>query len=87
MIGRCGGEGSACGQLCPTSMSATKDGVRGRGWGLPGLGFPSGHALPQPLGVRGQVVDQLPADLVGGLDGVRILQDAAEQRVCSQSKM
>lgn len=68
-------------------MSATKDGVRGRGRGLPGLGFPSGHALPQPLGVRGQVVDQLPADLVGGLDGVRILQDAAEQRVCSQSKM
>lgn len=31
--------------------------------------------------MRGQVVDQLPADLIGGLDGVCILQDAAEESV------
>lgn len=74
-------------QLQRVDIGGWGSGARGRGWGLPGLGFPSGHALPQPLGVRGQVVDQLPADLVGGLDGVRILQDAAEQRVSPQSKM
>lgn len=40
----------------------------------PGLGLPPGYALFGPLGVRGQVVDQLAADLVGGLDGVVLLQ-------------
>lgn len=45
---------------------------------LPGLGFPSGHALPQPLGVRSQVVDQLSADLIRGLDGVGVLQNRAD---------
>lgn len=40
----------------------------------PGLRLPPGHALSCPLGVRGQVVNELPADLVGGLEGVRLLQ-------------
>lgn len=34
----------------------------------PGLGLPPGYTLFRPLGVRGQVIDQLAADLVGGLD-------------------
>lgn len=34
----------------------------------PGLRLPPGHALFGPLGVGSQVVDQLPADLVGGLE-------------------
>lgn len=34
----------------------------------PGLGLPPGHALFGPLGVGRQVVDQLAADLVGGLE-------------------
>lgn len=46
---------------------------------LPGLGFPSGHALPQPLGVWSQVVDQLSADLIRGLDGVGVLQNRQTQ--------
>lgn len=60
--------------------------------GLPGLGFPSGHALPQPLGVRGQVVDQLPADLIRGLYGVCILCNGADgvmkhflQQICQMN--
>lgn len=40
----------------------------------PGLGLPPGYALFCPLGVRGQMIDQLAADLVGGLDGVVLLQ-------------
>lgn len=40
----------------------------------PGLRLPPGHALSRPLGVRGQVVNQLAADLVGGLEGVSLLQ-------------
>ena len=39
----------------------------------PGLRLPPGHALSRPLGVRGQVVNQLAADLVGGLGGVSLL--------------
>lgn len=31
---------------------------------LPHLGLPAGHPVPVPLGVRGQVVNQLPADPV-----------------------
>lgn len=34
----------------------------------PGLRLPPGDALSRPLGVRGQVEDQLAADLVGGLE-------------------
>lgn len=34
----------------------------------PGLRLPPGDALFGPLGVGRQVVDQLPADLVGGLE-------------------
>lgn len=34
----------------------------------PCLRLPPGHALFGPLGVGSQVVDQLPADLVGGLE-------------------
>lgn len=40
----------------------------------PGLRLPPGHALSSPLGVRGQVVNELAADLVGGLEGVSLLQ-------------
>lgn len=40
----------------------------------PGLRLPPGHTLSCPLGVRGQVVNQLTADLVGGLDRVGLLQ-------------
>lgn len=31
----------------------------------PGLGFSPGHSFPEPLGVRGQVVDELSADFIG----------------------
>lgn len=40
----------------------------------PGLRLPPGYALSRPLGVRGQVVDELAADLVGGLEGISLLQ-------------
>ena len=30
----------------------------------PGLSLPSGHALSRPLGVRGQVIGELSADLL-----------------------
>lgn len=40
----------------------------------PGLRLPPGHALSRPLGVRGQVVNQLAADLVSGLERVGLLQ-------------
>lgn len=40
----------------------------------PGLRLPPGHALSRPLGVRGQVINQLAADLVGGLKRVSLLQ-------------
>lgn len=49
--------------------------------GLPGLGFPSGHALPQPLWVRGQVVDQLSANLIRRLNGVCVLRETVEGRL------
>lgn len=49
--------------------------------GLPGLGFLSGHALPQPLRVRGQVVDQLSANLIRRLYGVCILGNRAKRCV------
>lgn len=39
----------------------------------PGLRLPSGHALSCPLGVWGQVVNQLAADLVGGLYRISLL--------------
>lgn len=46
----------ACGRLCPNSMSATeieispaRHGLMSGHKSLPCLGFPSGHALPQPL--------------------------------------
>lgn len=41
---------------------------------LPGLRLPPGHVLSAPLGVRGQVIDQLPADLLSGLESIRLLQ-------------
>lgn len=44
----------------------------------PGLRLPPGYALLRPLGVRGQVVDQLAADLVGGLDRVSFLRHKSE---------
>ena len=60
------------------SVFAVRPGARDAGGfssDSPGLGLASGHALPQPLGVRGEVVDELPADLIRGLDGVSILWD------------
>lgn len=48
--------------------------------GLPCLGFPSGHALPQPLWVRGQVIDQLSANLIRRLNGVCILLKRAGKK-------
>lgn len=44
---------------------------------LPGLGLASRHALPQPLGVWRQVIDELTADLIRRLDGVGVLWGAA----------
>lgn len=49
--------------------------------GLPGLGFLSGHALPQPLGVRGQVVDQLSTNLIRRFYNVCILYRRAQKSV------
>lgn len=40
----------------------------------PSLGLPPGHALLGPLGVGGQVVDELAAGFAGGLDGVLLLR-------------
>lgn len=58
----------------PSEPSLPSGGGWGGGANSPGLGLPPGHALLAPLGVWGQVVDQLAAGLVGGLDGVLFLQ-------------
>lgn len=47
----------------------------------PGLRLPPGHALSRPLGVRGQVINQLAADLVGGLVRVSLLQHTGKGRM------
>lgn len=47
-------------------------------WHSPGLGLPPGHALLGPLGVGRQVVDQLAADLVGGLERFVLLHTEAQ---------
>lgn len=53
----------------------------------PGLRLPPGHALFGPLGVRRQVVDQLPADLVGGLERfVLLCTDTAGNECCLGGK-
>lgn len=57
------------------SFDLKSDGA-GREKHSPCLRLPSGHALSRPLGVRGQVVRQLAADLVGRLEGVSLLQRA-----------
>ena len=48
--------------------------------GLPGLGFGSGHAPSQPLGVWRQVVDQLSANFIGGLYGVSVLGEEESEK-------
>lgn len=56
-MGSLGSQGSwSSGSMCKRLMARRR--------GLPGLGLPSGHALSEPLGVRGQVVDQLSANLI-----------------------
>lgn len=40
----------------------------------PGLSLPPGHALSLPLGVGRQVINQLAAYLVGGLERVSLLK-------------
>lgn len=82
----------ACGRLCPNSMSATeieispaRHGLMSGHKSLPCLGFPSGHALPQPLWMRCQVVDQLSANFIWRLYGVWILWTKVEE-ILHQSK-
>lgn len=55
----------------------------------PGLGLPPGHALFGPLGVGRQVVDQLAADLVGGLERFVLLHTETKlgiNLVCNKKK-
>lgn len=47
----------------------------------PGLSLPPGNALSRPLGVRGQVVNELAADLVGGLERVSLLRHTHKGRM------
>lgn len=47
----------------------------------PGLRLPPGDALFAPLGVGRQVVDQLPADLVGGLERFILLHTETQLQI------
>lgn len=68
--------GSPLGPALPLPVSLGQAMRWGCGWQpLPALGLPPGQVGPLlPLGVRGEVVDELPADLVRGLPELIVLR-------------